>query len=157
MSASCCLRLLLKMTDQRCPDHKFYKCSPQLGSWPQPGDESWFFLLTRFGPGCFKWDAEAQCLWDSPAHFKELQRCRKHCHRESFHFTQYHARFAQFFRVLFILSQSASGAALSGVGDTATSIPELYAVGGVTLFVVLRPAKASLPPLDRRLRLQGVP
>ncbi|KAL3193585.1 hypothetical protein MRX96_016935 [Rhipicephalus microplus] len=65
----------------RCPDPKFYKCSPQLGSWPQPGDESWFFLLTRFRPGCFKWDAEAQCLWDSPAHFKELQRCRKHCHR----------------------------------------------------------------------------
>ncbi|XP_075732768.1 uncharacterized protein LOC142775311 [Rhipicephalus microplus] len=65
----------------RCPDPKFYKCSPQLGSWPQPGDESWFFLVTRFGPGCFKWDAEAQCLWDSPAHFKELQHCQKHCHR----------------------------------------------------------------------------
>ncbi|KAH7984783.1 hypothetical protein HPB52_024187 [Rhipicephalus sanguineus] len=66
---------------RKCPEPKFYKCSPQLGSWPQPGDESWFFLFTHFGPGCFKWDAEAQCPWHSPGHFKELQHCRKRCHR----------------------------------------------------------------------------
>ncbi|XP_065286829.1 uncharacterized protein [Dermacentor albipictus] len=66
---------------QKCMEAKFYKCSAQLGSWPKPGDESWFFLKTRFGPGCFEWDPEKQCVWDSPAHFKKLEHCRRHCHR----------------------------------------------------------------------------
>lgn len=66
---------------QKCAAPKFYKCSSKLDSGPEPGSESWFFLQTRFGPGCFEWDSGAQCPWRSPAHFADLALCRRNCHR----------------------------------------------------------------------------